>query len=79
MCYLSAPTLVMEKLGTRNFLYHIGSVLTYIPFRFDRRFRVYDVSEFGETIKTYKRTEKGEIMDEMVLAGKGAPSPYEGS
>lgn len=45
---------------------------------FDRRFRVYDVSDYGETIRTYKRTEHDEIMDNMVLAGHGAPS-YEGS
>lgn len=45
---------------------------------FDRRFRVYDVSDYGETIRTYKRTEHDEIVDEMVLAGHGAPS-YEGS
>ncbi|GJJ11195.1 hypothetical protein Clacol_005427 [Clathrus columnatus] len=44
---------------------------------FDRRFRVYDISEYGETIKTYKRTEHGEIVDEMILAGKGAPA-FEG-
>lgn len=38
---------------------------------FDRRFRIYDISDFGETIKTYKRTESGEIMDAQVLVGKG--------
>jgi len=41
--------------------------------RFDRRFRVYDISDYGETIRTYKRTEKDEIVDDMILAGKGAP------
>lgn len=46
---------------------------------FDRRFRIYDISAFGETIRTYKRTEKDEILDEMVLTGSGAPPPYEGS
>ncbi|TFK52074.1 Metallo-dependent phosphatase [Heliocybe sulcata] len=45
---------------------------------FDRRFRIYDISDYGETIKTYKRTEQDEIVDEMVLAGKGAAPPYEG-
>jgi len=43
---------------------------------FDRRLRIYDISDFGETIRTYKRTEKDEILDEMVLVGKGAPGPY---
>lgn len=45
---------------------------------FDRRFRIYDISDYGETIRTYKRTEHDEIVDEMVVAGRGAPKPYEG-
>ncbi len=47
------------------------------PFSFDRRFRFYEITDFGETIRTYKRTEKDEILDEMILVGKGAP-PYYG-
>lgn len=43
---------------------------------FDRRFRIYDISDYGETIRTYKRTEHDEIIDEMVLVGSGAPPPY---
>ena len=43
--------------------------------RFDRRFRVYDISDYGETVKTYKRTEHDVILDEFVLAGSGA-APY---
>ncbi|KAG6810005.1 hypothetical protein H0H92_013730 [Tricholoma furcatifolium] len=39
---------------------------------FDRRFRIYEISDYGETIRTYKRTEKDEIVDDMILAGKGA-------
>jgi len=39
---------------------------------FDRRFRVYEISDFGETIKTWKRTEHDDIVDEMILAGPGA-------
>jgi hypothetical protein len=42
--------------------------------RFDRRFRVYEISDYGETIRTYKRTEKDEIVDDVVLVGHGAPS-----
>lgn len=42
--------------------------------RFDRRFRVYDISDYGETIRTYKVLESGERIDEMALAGKGAPA-----
>lgn len=42
---------------------------------FDRRFRIYDISDYGETIRTYKRTEHDEIIDEMVLVGVGAPPP----
>ncbi len=34
---------------------------------------MYEVSDFGETIKTYKHTEKDEIVDEMALVGKDAP------
>jgi hypothetical protein len=40
---------------------------------------VYDIADYGETIVTYKRTEQEEIVDRMVLAGKGAPAPYEGT
>ncbi|KAI6167418.1 hypothetical protein EDD17DRAFT_1540756, partial [Pisolithus thermaeus] len=29
---------------------------------FDRRFRVYEISDYGETIRTYKRTEHDEIL-----------------
>ncbi|KXN86602.1 putative inactive purple acid phosphatase 29 [Leucoagaricus sp. SymC.cos] len=39
---------------------------------FDRRFRVYETSDYGETIKTWKRTEHDDIVDEMILAGPGA-------
>ncbi|KAL1696645.1 Metallo-dependent phosphatase-like protein [Schizophyllum commune] len=50
-----------------------GSYSGYGRPGFDRRFRVYDISDFGETIRTYKRTEHDEIIDDMILAGKGAP------
>jgi hypothetical protein len=50
-----------------------------LPVGFDRRFRVFQVSEYGEKIETYKRTEKDEIVDRMGLVGDGAPPPYEGS
>ncbi|THH09733.1 hypothetical protein EW145_g1812 [Phellinidium pouzarii] len=54
-----------------------GSYSGYGKIGFDRRFRVYDISDFGETIRTYKRTETDEILDDFVLAGKGAPPLYE--
>ncbi len=44
--------------------------------RFDRRFRIYEISDYGETIRTYKRLAGEEVVDEMVLAGRGAPEPY---
>jgi len=44
--------------------------------RFDRRFRIYEVSDYGETIRTYKRVANEEVVDEMALAGRGAPEPY---
>ena len=43
--------------------------------RFDRRFRIYEISDYGETIQTYKRLANDEIIDRMVLAGHGAPDP----
>jgi hypothetical protein len=46
---------------------------------FDKRFRIYDVYDFGETIRTYKRTEKDVILNEMILVGNGAPPAYEGT
>ncbi|PCH44068.1 Metallo-dependent phosphatase [Wolfiporia cocos MD-104 SS10] len=55
-----------------------GSYSGYGKVGFDRRFRIYDVSNYGESIRTYKRTEHNEIVDEMVLVGYGAPTPYEG-
>ncbi|TDL23728.1 Metallo-dependent phosphatase [Rickenella mellea] len=56
-----------------------GSYSGYGKVGFDRRFRIYDISDFGETIRTYKRTEKDEIVDSMILVGAGAPAPYEGT
>ena len=41
--------------------------------RFERRFRIYDVSDFGETIQTYEHLANDEIIDRMVLVGHGAP------
>ncbi|KAF8577708.1 Metallo-dependent phosphatase [Ramaria rubella] len=55
-----------------------GSYSGYGKVGFDRRFRVYNISDYGETIKTYKRTEHGDIMDVSILSGKGAAPPYEG-
>jgi len=55
-----------------------GSYSGYGKVGFDRRFRIFDVSDYGETIRTYKRTEHDEIIDKMNLAGDGAPGPWEG-
>jgi len=53
-----------------------GSYSGYGKLGFDRRFRIYDVSDYGETIRTYKRTEhdgfQDSILDDVVLVGKGA-------
>ncbi|KII85910.1 hypothetical protein PLICRDRAFT_115182 [Plicaturopsis crispa FD-325 SS-3] len=51
-----------------------GSYSGYSKLGFDRRFRIYDISDYGETIRTYKRTEHDLILDNMVLAGAGAPA-----
>ncbi|KAL4078830.1 Metallo-dependent phosphatase-like protein [Scleroderma yunnanense] len=52
-----------------------GSYSGYGRVGFDRRFRVYEISDYGETIRTHKRTEHDEVVDEDILAGAGAP-PY---
>ncbi|KAG8814505.1 hypothetical protein FRC18_001941 [Serendipita sp. 400] len=44
----------------------------------DRRFRVFNITDWGETITTYGRTEHGEVVDKIVLVGHGGPTPYEG-
>jgi hypothetical protein len=53
-----------------------GSFAGYGKVGFDRRFRIYEISDFGETIRTYKRLASEEVVDEMVLAGRGSPEPY---
>ncbi|GLB41788.1 putative calcineurin-like phosphoesterase [Lyophyllum shimeji] len=50
-----------------------GSYSGYSKIGFDRRFRIYEISDYGETIRTWKRTEKDEVVDDMILVGKGAP------
>lgn len=45
----------------------------------DRRFRVFNITQWGEKMETYERTEHGEIVDPLILVGKGGPTPYEGS
>ncbi|KAJ7155461.1 Metallo-dependent phosphatase-like protein [Mycena crocata] len=53
-----------------------GSYSGYGKLGFDRRFRIYDISDYGETIRTYKRTEhdgfQDNILDDVILVGKGA-------
>ncbi|KAJ7623261.1 Metallo-dependent phosphatase-like protein [Roridomyces roridus] len=53
-----------------------GSYSGYGKLGFDRRFRIYDISDYGETIRTYKRTEQDgfqdNLVDDIVLVGKGA-------
>ncbi|OBZ66763.1 putative inactive purple acid phosphatase 29, partial [Grifola frondosa] len=56
-----------------------GSYSGYGKIGFDRRFRIYDISDYGETIRTYKHTENDEIVDDMLLYGRGSPPPYEGT
>lgn len=50
----------------------------YSKVGFDRRFRVYDISDYGEVIRTWKRTERLEVRDSMTLYGADAPPPFEG-
>ncbi|KAJ7504439.1 Metallo-dependent phosphatase-like protein [Mycena galericulata] len=53
-----------------------GSYSGYGKLGFDRRFRIYDITDYGETIRTYKRTEhdgfQDSVLDDIVLVGKGA-------
>lgn len=63
------------KSGTPLTAFHL-QIFNILPnFRFDRRFRIYDISDYGETIRTWKRTENDQVIDEMVLSGAGAPPP----
>jgi len=41
---------------------------------FDRRVRIYQLSEYGEKIETYKRLSSGDIVDKQILVGEGAPA-----
>lgn len=68
-----ARTLAME--GSGKCCPRLVAACLDRAYRFDRRFRVYDISDYGETIRTYKRTEHDEVLDEYILAGAGAP-PY---
>nr|XP_018265265.1 uncharacterized protein I303_01625 [Kwoniella dejecticola CBS 10117]OBR87423.1 hypothetical protein I303_01625 [Kwoniella dejecticola CBS 10117] len=43
---------------------------------FDRRVRIYNISQYGEKIETYKRLTNGEIVDRQVLVGEDAPSGW---
>ncbi|CAE6540487.1 unnamed protein product [Rhizoctonia solani] len=56
-----------------------GSYAGYGKVGFDRRFRIFHISQYGEKIETYKRTDKGETIDKMTLVGEGAPPAYEGA
>ncbi|EJU03587.1 Metallo-dependent phosphatase [Dacryopinax primogenitus] len=49
-----------------------GSFSGYGKVGFDRRLRVYKISDYGETIRTYKHTEHDKIIDDVILVGKGA-------
>lgn len=40
---------------------------------FDRRVRIYQISEYGEKMETYKRLTNGDILDKQILVGAGAP------
>ena len=61
--------IIFSCLLTKNYSSYSG----YGRIGFDRRFRIYDISDFGETIRTNKRTESDGVIDEMILTGKGSP------
>ncbi|KAH7335387.1 Metallo-dependent phosphatase [Rhizoctonia solani] len=56
-----------------------GSYAGYGKLGFDRRFRIFQISQYGEKIETHKRTDKGKIIDKMVLVGEGAAPAFEGA
>lgn len=64
------------KLGVYSFCLTGFELNMELVYRFDRRFRIYEMSDYGETIRTYKRLADEEVVDEMALAGRGAPEPY---
>ncbi|WWD21674.1 hypothetical protein CI109_106160 [Kwoniella shandongensis] len=43
---------------------------------FDRRVRIYKLSDYGEKIETYKRLSGGEVIDNQVLVGGDAPEGW---
>jgi hypothetical protein len=47
-------------------------------FGFDRRLRIFDISDYGATIRAWKRMEHEEILVDMVLVSDGSPGPWEG-
>jgi len=53
-----------------------GSYSGYGTEDFERRYRIYDIDDYGETIKTWKRTESGKRVDEQVLVGASAPKGF---
>ncbi|KAI0689492.1 Metallo-dependent phosphatase [Cytidiella melzeri] len=52
-----------------------GSYSGYGKIGFDRRFRIYQISDYGETIQTYKHTESTDKLNWQTLSGRGAPGP----
>ena len=56
----------------------VRSYSGYGKIGFDRRFRIFEISDYGETIRTHKRTEHDEVLDEMILVGDGSAGPWEG-
>ena len=67
--------LQISKVSTNSF---VRSYSGYGKVGFDRRFRIFDISDYGETIRTHKRTEHDEILDEMILVGDGSAGSWEG-
>lgn len=43
----------------------------YGNMEFDRRVRIYEISDFGETVITWKRTEHDEVIEKQLLVSEG--------
>ena len=68
---------VMSGHSRGGLLVFCSSYSGYGKIGFDRRFRMYEISDYGETIRTWKHTEHLESWSLQTLVGYGAAPPYE--
>ena len=66
------PTAYKSDLALRMCFDGGSSYAGYGQLGFDRRVRLYQISDYGEKVETYKRLTTGEIIDRQTLVGDGA-------